>query len=134
MSALAAHGDRAGALEQARRYENELGDVDYVGTRKVDQSKIDEKLKEKQLQIRLDSFIDPGIVRQVAGVVRELYAEKGYQYAQIKPEIKEVAGGPKTVHLTFNIEEGPKVRIDDIDHRHGRHGADRQGRSAPAVV
>ncbi len=34
--------------------------VDYVGTRKVDQSKIDEKLKEKQLQIRLDSFIDPG--------------------------------------------------------------------------
>ena len=33
--------------------------VDYVGTRKVDQSKIDEKLKEKQLQIRLDSFIDP---------------------------------------------------------------------------
>ena len=51
----------------------------------------------------------------MAGVVRELYAEKGYQYAQVKPEIKEVAGGPKTIHLSFNITEGPKVRIDDIE-------------------
>ena len=89
--------------------------VDYVGSTRVSHSDIDDKLKEKGISIRLDSFIDPGIVRQVAGVVRELYAEKGYQYAQVKPEIKEVAGGPKTVHLTFNIEEGPKVKIDDID-------------------
>jgi outer membrane protein insertion porin family len=89
--------------------------VDYVGSSRVSHSDIDDKLKEKGITIRLDSFIDPGIVRQVAGVVRELYAEKGYQYAQVKPEIKEVAGGPKTVHLTFNIEEGPKVKIDDIE-------------------
>ena len=89
--------------------------VDYVGSSKVDHSAIDEKLKEKGITIRLDSFIDPGTVRRVAGVVRELYAEKGYQYADVKPEIKEVAGGPKTVHLTFNIAEGPKVRIRDID-------------------
>jgi outer membrane protein insertion porin family len=89
--------------------------VDYVGSTRVSHSDIDDKLKEKGITIRLDSFIDPGIVRQVAGVVRELYAEKGYQYAQIKPEVKEVAGGPKTVHLTFNIEEGPKVKIDDIE-------------------
>ena len=89
--------------------------VDYVGSERVSHSDIDEKLKEKGITIRLDSFIDPGTVRQVAGVVRELYAEKGYQYAQVKPEIKEVAGGPKTIHLSFNITEGPKVRIDDIE-------------------
>jgi outer membrane protein assembly factor BamA len=89
--------------------------VDYVGSEKVSHSDIDERLKEKGITIRLDSFIDPGTIRRVAGVVRELYAEKGYQYAEVKPEIKEVAGGPKTVHLSFNINEGPKVRIDDID-------------------
>jgi outer membrane protein insertion porin family len=89
--------------------------VDYVGSERVSHSDIDEKLKEKGITIRLDSFIDPGTVRQVAGVVRELYAEKGYQYATIKPEIKPVAGGPKTIHLSFNINEGPKVRIEDID-------------------
>ena len=89
--------------------------VDYVGSNKVDHSAIDEKLKEKGITIRLDSFIDPGMVRRVTGVVRELYAEKGYQYAEVKPEIKPVDGGTKTVHLTFNITEGPKVRIRDID-------------------
>ena len=89
--------------------------VDYVGSTKVSHSDIDEKLKEKGITIRLDSFIDPGTVRRVAGVVRDLYAEKGYQYAEVKPEIKEVAGGPKTVHLSFNIAEGPRVRIRDID-------------------
>src|SRR5688572_20598400 len=89
--------------------------VDYVGSTKVSHSDIDEKLKEKGISIRLDSFIDPGTVRRVTGIVRELYAAKGYQYAEVKPEIKEVAGGPKTVHLTFNINEGPKVRIQDVE-------------------
>ena len=60
------------------------------------------------------------------GVVRELYAEKGYQFAEVKPEIKEVAGGPKLVHLTFNITEGPKVRIRDIDFVGNQAGQRRQ--------
>lgn len=89
--------------------------VDYVGSKRVEQSKIEEELKKKGITIRLDSFIDPGLVRRVAGIVRELYAEKGYQFADVKPEIKEVSGGPKLVHLTFNITEGPKVRIRDVD-------------------
>ena len=34
--------------------------VDYAGSKKVETSKIDEKLKEDNAQIRLDTFIDPG--------------------------------------------------------------------------
>ena len=51
--------------------------VDYEGLKKVDQSKIEEKLKEKSISIRLDSFIDPGLIRRVTGIVRELYAAEG---------------------------------------------------------
>lgn len=89
--------------------------VDYVGSDKVDSSKIEEELRDKGIQIRVDSFLDPGTVRRVTGVIRELYAGQGYQYADVKPEIKEVAGSAKTVHLTFNIDEGPKVRIQDVE-------------------
>ena len=89
--------------------------VDYIGSDKVDQSKIEEELRDKGIQIRLDSFIDPGLIRRVAGIVREVYASKGYMFAEVKPEIKEVAGGPKTVHVTFNIAEGPKVKIRDLE-------------------
>jgi outer membrane protein insertion porin family len=89
--------------------------VDYVGSKQVEQSKIEEKLKEIGVTIRLDSFIDPGVIKRVTTVVRDLYAEKGYQFAEVKPEIKEVAGGPKLVHLTFHIDEGPKVKIRDVE-------------------
>ena len=89
--------------------------VDYDGSKKVEISKIDEALKEKNAVIRTDSFIDQGLVRRVSGIVRELYAEKGYQYAEVKPTIQAMAGGPKLIHLTFNITEGPKVEISDID-------------------
>jgi outer membrane protein insertion porin family len=89
--------------------------VDYEGLKKVDQSKIEEALKEKSIAIRLDSFIDAGLIRRVTGVVRELYAAEGYQFAEVRPEIKEAEGGPKLVHLTFHVTEGPKVKIREID-------------------
>jgi outer membrane protein insertion porin family len=89
--------------------------IDYVGSDKVDQSKIEDELKTKGINLRIDTFVDPGTIRRVAGVVRQVYAEKGYQFAEVKPEIKEVAGGPKLVHLTFHITEGPKVRIRKVD-------------------
>ena len=89
--------------------------IDYEGLKKVDQSKIDEKLKEKNLTVKLDSFLDPGKIKSITTVVRELYAAEGYQFAEIKPETKPVEGGTKLVHITFHITEGPKVRIRDVD-------------------
>jgi outer membrane protein insertion porin family len=89
--------------------------VDYVGSKKVEMSKIDEELKKKGIRIALDSFVDPGTIKQVAGVVRDLYAEKGYEYAEVKPEIKAVSTATKTVNVSFHITEGPKVRIRSVD-------------------
>jgi outer membrane protein insertion porin family len=89
--------------------------VDYVGSKKVEQSKIEEELKKKGIGIRLDSFIDPGLIRRVSGVVHDLYAEKGYEFVEVKPEIKPVEGGPKLVNVSFHITEGPKVRIRKVD-------------------
>jgi outer membrane protein insertion porin family len=89
--------------------------VDYVGTMKVDTSKIEDALKEKSISIRLDSFIDPGLIRRVSGVVHDVYAEKGYEFVEVKPEIKPLEGGPKLVNVTFHITEGPKVKIRSVD-------------------
>ena len=89
--------------------------VDYVGSKKIEVSKIDEKLKDANAQIRLDTFIDPSLVRKVSGIVRDMLREKGFQFADVKPEIVEMPGGPKLVHLTFHMEEGPKVKIRSVD-------------------
>jgi outer membrane protein assembly complex protein YaeT len=89
--------------------------VDYVGSKKIETTKIDEKLKEANAQIRLDTFIDPGLVKKVEGIVRGMLVEKGFQRASVTHEIQEVQGGPKLVHLTFHMDEGPKVKIQKID-------------------
>ena len=69
--------------------------VDYVGSKKVEVSKIDEKLKDANAQIRLDTFIDPGLVRKVEGIVRDMLREKGFQFANVTHEIKDDPGRPE---------------------------------------
>jgi outer membrane protein insertion porin family len=88
---------------------------DFTGSKEIDTTKIDEKLKELNLQVRLDTFLDAGLVKKVAGIVQDMMKEKGFQNATVTPEIKEVPGGPKLVHLTYNIDEGPKIKIQSIE-------------------
>ena len=88
--------------------------VDYVGTKEIEVSKVNERLKDLMSEIRLDTFIDPALVRRVAGVVRDMLKEKGFQNAEVTPEITPLAGSPKIVHLTFHMSEGPKVKIRRI--------------------
>src|SRR3954471_14937973 len=89
--------------------------VDFVGSKKIETAKIDEKLKEGNAQIRLDTFIDPGLIKKIEGIVRGMLVEKGFQRASVTHEIEEVQGGPKLVHITFHMSEGPKVKIQRIE-------------------
>ena len=89
--------------------------VDYVGSKKVETAKIYEKLKEANVEIRLDTFIDPSLIRKVEGIVRDMLREKGFQYGNVTHEITEMSGGPKLIHLTFKLEEGPNVKIRRVD-------------------
>ena len=44
-----------------------------------------------------------------------MLAEKGYLDSEVTHEIKPMAGQAKTVHVTFNIVDGPKYKIREID-------------------
>jgi outer membrane protein insertion porin family len=89
--------------------------VDYAPAHgeklKIEQSKIEETLRDRQINVRLDSFVDQSIIRRVKGVLTELYAEKGYSDAVVSTTLTELPSGPKLVQLTFTIDEGPKVKI-----------------------
>jgi outer membrane protein insertion porin family len=88
--------------------------VDYTGSKAIETSKIDEKLKELNSDIRLDSFIDSRLIRKVEGVIRDLLLEKGFQAASVTHAITEMPGGPKLVHVTFTMNEGPRVKIREV--------------------
>ena len=89
--------------------------VDYTGSTKVERTKIDEKMKEAGVALRLDSFLDEGAVRRVKGIIQDLMSEKGYQNAEIVSNVETLPGGPKLVKVVFDVQEGPKVRIREVD-------------------
>jgi outer membrane protein insertion porin family len=90
--------------------------VDFVGSKELEQTKIDEKLREENVQVRMDSFINDASIRRTKAIIRSMLSEKGYLDSTVTHEVKPMpAQGTKTVHLTFNIEEGPKYVVHDID-------------------
>jgi outer membrane protein insertion porin family len=88
--------------------------VDYVGAKELETSKINERLKDAMAEIRLDTFVDPALVKKVAGLVRDMLKEKGFQNAEVTPEIQPMATGSKVIHLTFHMSQGPKLKIKKI--------------------
>ncbi len=89
--------------------------VEYNPSDKVDRTKIEEKMKEANVSLRLDSFLDQGSVRRVEGILRAMMAEKGHQFADVKSRVESLPGGPKLAKVIFDITEGPKVKVRDIE-------------------
>jgi outer membrane protein insertion porin family len=92
-------------------YRNAKGDSISI----IKRSDVDEKLRERNIEVRLDSFLDEGSIRRVEGVLREMMAEKGFTNAEIGHKVTPVSGGPKLVNVTFTVGEGPKVKIRDLE-------------------
>ena len=98
-------------LEERRRVRL----VDYEGATRVSRTVIDERFKDKGIALRLDSFLDEGVLRRAAGTIRELYAEKGYQYSRVTQAVRDLPNNPKMAHVVFTVEEGPRVAIRDVE-------------------
>jgi outer membrane protein insertion porin family len=89
--------------------------ISYEGSKAVDRSKIEEELKNRNIDLRSDGFLDDRVLRRVEGVVRDLMAEKGFSNSEVTHKVTDVAGGPKLVNVTFTIGEGPKIKIRKLE-------------------
>ena len=63
------------------------------GTKEIEQAKVEERLRELGITIRLDSFVDQATEKRVANVVREMMVEKGFQEAKVEPVHEPLPGG-----------------------------------------
>jgi outer membrane protein insertion porin family len=98
-------------LEERSRIKN----VSYEGSSQIDRSTLEEQLQKSGLQLRLDSFLDPATVRRVEGQIRQFLSEKGFVGAEVTHTIGALADSPKSVNLTFRINDGPKLVIRDVE-------------------
>jgi outer membrane protein insertion porin family len=90
--------------------------VTYEGIKPIgDRAKVDEQLRARSIELRLDSFLDNGTIRRIETVLREMMAEKGFTNATVTHTVTPVAGGPRLVNVTFNVTEGPKIKIRNVE-------------------
>ncbi|HWF47279.1 MAG TPA: outer membrane protein assembly factor BamA [Bryobacteraceae bacterium] len=86
--------------------------IDYVGNKSISKSEILDRFKERKVALSPESQYDPGRVQRAKNVIQEYEAERGHQYASVVPELKQVP--PSGVDITFNINEGPVVKVGRI--------------------
>ena len=99
-------------MEERQRIKNTIYNE---GTKELEQAKVEERLRDLSITIRLDSFVDAATEKRVANVIREMMVEKGFQEAKVEPVREPLPGGPKLVALKFKVTEGPRVKISNVD-------------------
>jgi outer membrane protein insertion porin family len=87
--------------------------VEYKGNKSITRSEILEKMREKKVGLSQESPYDPTRIKRAETVLKQMLAEKGHQNAKVTVGRDDVP--PNSVNLTFNIEEGPKIKIEKLD-------------------
>ena len=85
------------------------------GSEELDRTDIDTAMTDNGLSIRLDAFLDQRMIQQIEALLRTMFSAEGYPFAEVSHELSDLPGGPKVVQLTFNMSEGAKVHIEEID-------------------
>jgi len=81
--------------------------IEFQGNEEFDDSKLKEKLT-----ITTGAIADAVLIQDNANKLRSFYEEEGYWLSHIVPVIKTI--GPDDVSLTYQIEEGSKIKIKKI--------------------
>jgi len=99
--------------------------IEYKGNKSVSESDILERFKERKVGLSVESQFDPTRIKKAEVVLRELLAEHGRQFAEVKPTYERIAGA-NAVRLIFNINEGAKVKVGKIIIQGNRAFSDRR--------
>jgi outer membrane protein insertion porin family len=86
--------------------------VDFRGTKELSTSTIEDELKKRDAQIKIDTFYDPAKARKVEHIIQEMLAQKGRPFAKVTHEAKNL--GTSGQQLSFVIDAGPKAKIKHI--------------------
>jgi outer membrane protein insertion porin family len=86
--------------------------VDYRGSKEVTTTNIEDELKKRDAQLRIDTFYDPAKARRVEAIIKEMLNQKGRPFGTVKHDSKRIGGAGTQV--SFTIDDGPKARVKEI--------------------
>ncbi len=89
-----------------------LRSIDYEGLKRISKTDIQDKLSGQRIRAREGEPMSLGELQRVKTLIEEMYAEKGYRFAQARYTVEDV--GPNEKRVVFSVDEGNRVRIADI--------------------
>ncbi|MCI0412515.1 outer membrane protein assembly factor BamA [bacterium] len=87
--------------------------IEYTGNKKVSTDDIQTKLKDENINIRTDQPLDSYIAQRVVNSINKLMTEKGLQFGSASYKTEPI--GDSYTKLVFVVDEGPNVKIGDIE-------------------
>jgi outer membrane protein insertion porin family len=102
--------------------------ITYPGLNAVSLSDLQERFKKAKVGMTVESQYDPTRIARAIVVLKDLLSEHGHQFATITPVIKKIP--PSSVTITFNIKEGPTVKVGKIAFQGNESLSDRTLRTA----
>jgi outer membrane protein insertion porin family len=110
-----------------------IRDIRYESLKSATESEVLTRFKERRVGVSKDVQFDPAKTNAARNVLRDLLAEKGHPDAEIEVEVEDISAS--AVAVIFNIKEGPRVRIKDIEFTGDRDGfSQRRLRGAMKLV
>lgn len=88
-------------------------EVDYRGNKKLGKSTITDKIDEELLTIEEDTPLDYKKINAIRTLIKQMLDDKGLRYGRVDYTLEKLEAG--TARVVFNIYEGSKVRIHEID-------------------
>jgi outer membrane protein insertion porin family len=89
-----------------------LSSIDYVGLKRVSRSDIEDRIGTDRIQVFEGDNLRLGELKRLERSIEELYREKGFRFADARFTSEEISPGERRV--TFTVDEGNRVRIEDI--------------------
>ena len=107
-------------------------DLQFTGTDALQESDILKAFREQRVGISKEAVYDPVKARNATRILRELLASKGYPNATVN--IKEEEVSATSVAITFEIDQGNRSRIVDIQFEGNEKFSDGELRGALQLV
>jgi outer membrane protein assembly factor BamA len=90
------------------------------------------EFREKRVGVSKEAVYDPVKARAATRTLREMLAAKGYPNAKVTVQEDEVSA--TSIAVTFDIDQGNKSRIIQIDFEGNQHFSDKELRNALVLV
>ncbi|HEV2490016.1 MAG TPA: outer membrane protein assembly factor BamA [Candidatus Acidoferrales bacterium] len=90
-----------------------IRNIHYNGLKSITESDVLDAFKDRKLALSQESQFDPTKVKRAEIIIEQLLAQRGHMFASVKPTYQRIAA-TNAVVLTFNVDEGPKVKVGHI--------------------